>query len=135
MPRNALAVETEVFGRKILLASVHLDHSADSEVRLAQGQKLVAEVQSESAGAYCTILAGDFNDVEDSPVVEYMKSAGFVDAYRACHRDAGNTYPVDDPRVRIDFIFVRGQGTVVSSGVLPDDPGLSDHAGVFAEIR
>ena len=92
-------------------------------------------MQPESEGAYCTILAGDFNDVEGSPVIEYMKSAGYIDAYRACHREEGNTYPVDDPRVRIDFIFVRGQGTVVSSGVRPDDPGLSDHAGVFAEIR
>ncbi len=135
MPRNALAVETEVFGHKIVLASVHLDHNADPEVRLAQGERLVAEVQRGNEDAYCTILAGDFNDTEASPVIGHMRSAGFVDAYRVCHKGGGNTFPAGDPRARIDYIFVRGRGTVVSSGLLPDDPGLSDHAGVFAEIR
>lgn len=135
MPRNALAVETEVFGHKIVLASVHLDHNADPLVRLAQGEKLVTEVQHGNEGAYCTILAGDFNDIESSPVIRYMKSAGFVDAYRVCHKSGGNTFPAGEPRTRIDYIFVRGNGRVISSGLLPGDPALSDHAGVFAEIR
>lgn len=135
MPRNALAVETEVFGHKVVLASVHLDHNADPEVRLAQGEKLVAEIRRGSEDAYCTVLAGDFNDTEDSPVVRYVRSAGFVDAYRACHREGGDTFPAGDPRTRIDYIFVRGRGTVVLSDLLPNDPALSDHAGVFAEIR
>jgi endonuclease/exonuclease/phosphatase family metal-dependent hydrolase len=135
MPRNSLAVETEVFGHKVVLASVHLDHNADPEVRLAQGEKLVAEIRRGNEDAYCTVLAGDFNDTENSPVIRYMRSAGFADAYRACHREGGNTFPADDPRSRIDYVFVRGAGRVVSSGLLPNDPALSDHAGVFAEIR
>jgi endonuclease/exonuclease/phosphatase family metal-dependent hydrolase len=92
-------------------------------------------MQRGNEDAYCTILAGDFNDTEASLVIEYMRSAGFVDAYRACHRGGGNTYPAGNPHARIDYIFVRGRATVVSSGVLQDDPGLSDHLGVFAEIR
>jgi endonuclease/exonuclease/phosphatase family metal-dependent hydrolase len=135
MPRNAYAVETEVFGHRIVLASVHLDHNADPSVRLAQGEKLVAEAQRGNEDVYCTILAGDFNDTEASQVIEYIRSAGFVDAYRACHKVGGNTYPAGDPRARIDYIFVKGRATVVSSGLLLDDPGLSDHLGVFAEIR
>jgi endonuclease/exonuclease/phosphatase family metal-dependent hydrolase len=135
MPRNAITVETEVFGHKVVLASVHLDHNADPRVRLAQGEKLVAEIQRGNEEAYCTVLAGDFNDGENSPVIEYLKAAGFADAYRACHREGGDTYPAGHPNARIDYILVRGRGTIVSSGLLPNDPTLSDHAGVFAEIR
>ncbi|MGD0231930.1 MAG: endonuclease/exonuclease/phosphatase family protein [Syntrophorhabdales bacterium] len=135
LPRNALIAETEIFGRKIILGSVHLDHIADPNVRLAQAQKLVAEVNRDDSGVFCSILAGDFNDAEDSPAIQYMKSAGYVDAYRACHRGAGNTYPAGDAKERIDYIFVRGRATIVSSGLLANDPGLSDHIGIFAEMR
>ncbi len=135
MPRNALALETEIHTRKVLFASVHLDHNADPKVRLAQGEKLAAELHPWEEGAYCSILAGDFNDVESSPVLEYLKSIGYKDTYRVGHKGSGNTYPAGDPRSRIDYILVKGRVTVVSAGLLEDDPTLSDHIGVFAEIR
>jgi len=135
MPRNALALETEIHGRKVVFASVHLDHNADPEVRLAQGEKLAAELRPCEEGAWASVLAGDFNDVESSPVMEYLKSMGYRDAYRARHRDSGNTFPAGDARSRIDYILVKGRVTIVSSGLLADDPSLSDHIGIFAEIR
>ena len=135
MPRNALGAEAEIFGRRILFVSVHLDHSPDPKVRLAQAEKLVREIDGEGADVSCSILAGDFNDTENSPAIDYLRSAGYRDAYRACHRGAGNTYPAGNPQSRIDFIFVRGQAAIVASGLLPNDPELSDHVGVFAEIR
>jgi len=135
MPRNALAAEAEIFGRRILFASVHLDHSADPHVRLAQVEKLVREIDAEGADIPCSILAGDFNDVESSPAIDYLRSAGYRDAYRACHRGAGNTYPAGNAQSRIDYIFVRGRAVVAASGLLANDPELSDHIGVFAEIR
>lgn len=134
LARNALVMETKIFGRKIIFSSVHLDHGADPVVRVAQAQKLVRELEADSTGAYF-ILAGDFNDLEGSPVIRFLRSAGYVDAYRACHKDAGNTYPADDPRIRIDYVFVKGHSAVVSSGLLLNDPELSDHIGIFAEIR
>ncbi len=135
MPRNALALETEVHGRKVVFASVHLDHNANPEVRLAQGEKLAAELRPWEEGAYASVLAGDFNDVESSPVMEYLKSMGYRDAYRARHKEGGNTFPAGDARSRIDYILVKGRVTIVSSGLLADDPSLSDHIGIFAEIR
>ena len=45
LPRNALVAEVEVFGRKVVFVSVHLDHGADSTVRLAQAEKLVRELR------------------------------------------------------------------------------------------
>jgi endonuclease/exonuclease/phosphatase family metal-dependent hydrolase len=135
MPRNALAAEADIFGRRFLFVSVHLDHSADPQVRLAQAQKLVSEIDAEGAGASCSILAGDFNDEENSPAIDYLRSAGYRDAYRACHRGAGTTYPAGNPEARIDYILVRGHAAIVASGLLANDPELSDHVGLFAEIR
>ena len=135
LPRNALVAEAEVYGRKVVFVSVHLDHSADSEVRLAQAEKLVQELTAGAVDVSCSILAGDFNDTEDSPVVRYLSSVGYVDAYRACHKAAGNTYPAGDPATRIDYIFVKGHTAIVSSWLLLNDPDLSDHIGVFAEVR
>ena len=104
-------------------------------MRLAQAEKLIAEIDAEGAWISCSILAGDFNDTEDSPAVNFLKNAGYRDAYRTCHRSAGNTYPAGSPESRIDYIFVRGHVEVVASGLLPNDPELSDHIGLFAEIR
>jgi endonuclease/exonuclease/phosphatase family metal-dependent hydrolase len=134
LARNALAVTTRLFGRKVVFVSVHLDHATDPAVRLAQAEKLVAEVEAHAPAGACLILAGDFNDVEDSPAVRFMLSAGYADAYRALHRDGGNTYPAGASRMRIDYVFVKGHSAVVSSGLLADDPDLSDHIGIFAEI-
>ena len=135
LARNALAVTTEVFGRKVVFVSVHLDHSRDPAVRLAQAEKLVAEVEADAPTGACLILAGDFNDLEDSPAIHSLLSAGYTDTYRALHGDAGNTYPAGGPQMRIDYIFVKGHAGVAASGLLPDDPDLSDHIGVYAEIR
>jgi endonuclease/exonuclease/phosphatase family metal-dependent hydrolase len=135
LPRNALVAEIEVYGRKVVFASVHLDHGADSTVRLAQAEKLVRELTPGAGSGACSILAGDFNDVEESPVVRYLASAGYVDAYRACHKAAGATYPAGDPSARIDYIFVKGHTAIASSGLLANDPELSDHIAIFAEVR
>ncbi len=135
LPRNALVAEVEVYGRKVIFASVHLDHGADSTVRLAQAKKLVQELTLGAQDGACSILAGDFNDVEDSPVVSYLASAGYVDVYRACHKGAGATYPAGDPKARIDYIFVKGHTSIESSELLANDPELSDHIAIFAEVR
>ncbi len=73
LARKALVAEAEVYGRKVVFVSLHLDHSADSQVRLAQAEKLVRELTVGAADAPCSIIAGDFNDTEDSPVVRYLR--------------------------------------------------------------
>jgi endonuclease/exonuclease/phosphatase family metal-dependent hydrolase len=137
LARNALACKMQVFGQTLILASVHLDHASDPVVRSAQVEKLVREIDlyAEKSAAYCSVLAGDFNDVEGSPAIKYLRSAGYQDAFRACHKTAGNTFPSSDPRSRIDYILIKGRATIVSSGLLLKDPELSDHIGVFAEVR
>jgi maltose 6'-phosphate phosphatase len=134
MPRLALVAETEIFGHSIVFVSVHLDHNAHGEVRAAQVEKLLDALDS-GKNAYCTILAGDFNEVEESPAIAYLRSAGYRDAYRECHKKGGSTFSANNPQSRIDYIFVKGNAAIVSSDLLLNDPELSDHIGVFAEIR
>jgi endonuclease/exonuclease/phosphatase family metal-dependent hydrolase len=135
LPRKALVMEADIFGRTAVVVSVHLDHGGAPQVRLAQVEKLVRELEERSANrADYVILAGDFNDADDSPTIRFLLSSGYRDAYRACHKDAGNTYPVGNPTARIDYIFVKGRVEIRSSGLFLNDPALSDHIGVFAEI-
>jgi endonuclease/exonuclease/phosphatase family metal-dependent hydrolase len=137
MERYAAVAETEIYGRRFVFASVHLDHAEDPEIRLAQAMKLLSELASlYREEAYdCLILAGDFNDVDDSPAIEFLKKEGFRDTFRECNSVEGYTYTSSDPHKRIDFIMVRGDVSVQSSRLVPESPELSDHKGVFTLIK
>jgi endonuclease/exonuclease/phosphatase family metal-dependent hydrolase len=102
-----------------------------------------------------SLLMGDFNNGETSPVIRAMvDEAGFVDAFREANPDdlgATARQPIDAPRRlarrRIDYIFVVPgldiRGAVLRSRVVLDTPFRSpdgstlwpsDHYGVLAEL-
>ena len=157
MPRNALALETEIHGRKVVFASVHLDHNADPEVRLAQGEKLAAEMQPWEEGAYASVLAGDFNDVPGSDTIAQFSHAGFIDLHEAFGSGPGYTNDRDDIELnaehashnqRIDYLMMRPAGgrapEVNEVALFADRPHRqsdgtwlwpSDHIGVIATLR
>jgi endonuclease/exonuclease/phosphatase family metal-dependent hydrolase len=155
MARFASACEVEIHGRRVVFASVHLDHDQNPGVRLAQAEKLLDEIDRiygggapidaggrtstnghtpTDAGGRVTILAGDFNDSEDSPVMAYLRERGFKDAYRSLHHGGGATFPVSDPHARIDYIMVRGGVGIRASELVLRDAGFSDHIGLYAVI-
>lgn len=136
MDRYAVAAEVEIYGRRVVFVSIHLDHE-NPKIRLAQAEKLLMELDrlfGERRGD-CYILAGDFNDVEDSPVMAFIKASGYTDAYRSCNRFGGATFEAAAPRMRIDFIMVKGDVSFLYANLVPKDPTLSDHLGVVAEIE
>jgi maltose 6'-phosphate phosphatase len=137
LARNAQVGEIEVHGRRLIAACVHLDHTSNGKVRVAQIEKLLRELHALSTdrSASGIVVAGDFNDSEDSPAIGLLKSAGYKDAYRFCHRAKGNTFPLPNPTERIDYIMVKGDLEILSSGLMLNDPELSDHAGVFVVLR
>ena len=137
MERYSAAAETEIYGRSIVFVSVHLDHAENREVRRAQAEKLLAELERLYMGKkhYCYVLAGDFNDVEDSPVMNFLKKEGYKDAYRQCNAGGGDTFSSSDPHARIDYIMVKGNVHIHSAKLVLGNPGLSDHKGVFAVIE
>lgn len=137
MDRRAQMIETTLFGRKVILVSLHLDHVGAGEVRLAQAEKLLSELDrlTINADCYALILAGDFNDSQDSPALKLLKDAGYKDSYRACHKEGGNTFPVPQPDARIDYILVKGPAEVVSAEVILNNPDFSDHLGVVTVLK
>jgi endonuclease/exonuclease/phosphatase family metal-dependent hydrolase len=85
MARQALVVDAEVNGHQVVMASVHLDHHADEHVRLEQARKLGVQLYQEKEAPYCVVLAGDFNDSEDSPSLKHLRELGYRDAFRVCN--------------------------------------------------
>ncbi len=135
LPRYAAVSEVELNGRRLLFVSVHLDHHKNPMVRKVQVDKLFDGLEGRYHGAYhAVILAGDFNDTEDSLAVRSLRERRFIDTYRTLNDDPGYTFPVKNPSMRIDYILVKGGAKPVSSWRIMGGRGLSDHFGVYAVI-
>lgn len=116
----------------------------------------VGQIVREHRGTGPSLLMGDFNTPETSPVMNaLLDQAGFVDAFRSANpRSPGLTVwqriEAEQPTVfrRVDYIFLLDgrelTAEVRSSRVVLDRPGRlangralwpSDHYGVLAEIE
>lgn len=132
MKRYAAAAEVGIYGRKVIFVSVHLDHHENPQVRLAQVEKLENELdQIWGDSAHYRVLAGDLNDIEDSPAMGFLRARGYQDCYRTCHPQGGNTFPARHPSTRIDYLMVKG-GNVLSAQLVLQNHELSDHLGLVA---
>jgi endonuclease/exonuclease/phosphatase family metal-dependent hydrolase len=125
-------------------------------VRLIQAGELVRWLHSVCGTSQPVVLAGDFNDVPDSPTVATIVGAGFTDLWRAAGRGPGYTNdrgdielesPYGSPNQRIDYLFFRpgaARGFEVADvrqflghPRRTDDGGWlwgSDHVGVIAKL-
>lgn len=122
-PRCVIAacIKIGTTGPEILFAGTHLEHARATQ-RLCQSSKIspaLAVNESEAA-----ILAGDFNDVPDSPVMMVLKRH-WSDA-TADQPDP--TWPSDKPRSKIDYVLFRPTAAwrVVEQQVI-NEPIASDH--------
>ncbi|MCL6622295.1 MAG: endonuclease/exonuclease/phosphatase family protein [Syntrophobacterales bacterium] len=152
-PRGVAAAVLELprLGR-VVAASVHLSPRGPEAGRLAQLTQvlaLLAELAREY-GAALRILAGDLNTAPrpDHPLLQELAARGWVDTFAAARPGApgatfrvpGNPYTRSPgPPVRIDYIFMKGEGVAVEESrvVLDgrDGPCVSDHAGVLTRLR
>jgi endonuclease/exonuclease/phosphatase family metal-dependent hydrolase len=139
---------------------------ADDETRGAEIRTILGELLPHigRSPGIPVVVGGDFNSgshldwtraaaalpnhagrVVGWPVSIAMRSAGFVDTYRAAHPD-----PVDAPGTtwspefteshqdRIDYVYTRGDDwSVIDSAVLSEHPGgwPSDHAAVLTTLE
>jgi endonuclease/exonuclease/phosphatase family metal-dependent hydrolase len=143
-------IKTEI--GDLLVATTHLSwKSKDKFVRIEQVKELIATTKDGNAGI---ILAGDFNDVPESPAIEELKHSGFKDIYEMLHPNKNEhtwdnrnpfiqTHKVKFPDRRVDFLFFDEAllkkrkpkkceivfNRANSEGIYP-----SDHYGVFAEL-
>ena len=125
-PRIAFEAVVKIGSQSLRLVSVHLDHQQDAR-RLKQAETLVKEL---SATKEPLILGGDFNDVPDSPVMKV-----FGEALTPVEKgEAKLTCPAAEPKVEIDYFFLRGLMATSPVMVLPEAVA-SDHRPLVVTVR
>lgn len=137
LTRFALSAEINIDGKKLLFTSLHLDHHKDRILRTSQAEKLLLELGNfyDTEQYICSIITGDFNDLDTSPCIKYFEEQGYKDSYRAVNKKGGNTFYSGKPTVRIDFIMIKGDVDIVKSELILYDSSLSDHVGIATTIN
>ena len=127
---SALAVlELEIrlpSGGRASVVSVHLAGTADE--RLAQADAVTGFFRS---AHHPVVLTGDFNGRPDGPVVSRLRRD-----WRLVEKSGEPaTYPADAPDREIDFVMVRGAGSVgvLEHRVVPE-PMAADHRPLLAVL-
>lgn len=127
-PRSALAVTVELprTGSHLRFVGIHF-YRTDAE-RLAQAESLEEHL---AAREVPTILAGDFNSLPGSEVMEYLGQRWSI----AAKGEDRFTFPSYAPAREIDFVLYR-PATVfeVLRQELLDEPVISDHRPVVVEF-
>jgi len=129
--RRGLAVGTfRIGGTEVTVASTHL--SLDDAERRQQVDLVLAHLRQMGTPV---ILAGDVNETPDDAAWQVLATA-LQDAYPAAPAGNGLTSTAEEPRRRLDAIFVDRALRVESCGV-PAVGGLaeaSDHLPVLATV-
>ena len=165
MSRHAF-LEVRPAGVDLCVFGVHLSavHAAWTERRrMVELRSLMRTLREYDRGFH--VLTGDFNTLAPGELLEIAKlprrlralvwlsggrirwrtiqavlDAGYVDGFRRLYpQDAGLTFPVWDPHVRLDYVFLPG-GTVdrlAACRVVRDPPthAASDHFPIVADIE
>lgn len=128
-PRTALTATVQLpnSGREVLFSGIHFYNT--EEERLAQARTLVELLSAESD---ITILAGDFNSLPGTPVMEFL-----ADQWTVIPKEGGSfTFPAPEPAREIDFILVRPQtGFRVLEHRVLDEEVASDHRPIFLVLE
>lgn len=125
-PRCIVIAHVKLPAGEIVFASTHLDHTGGPDNdRLAQAKEIVAALKDQTLP---TIIAGDFNAKPNSePIAQIM-------AHWTNTTGEEPTCPSDNPKEKIDYIFVNDRLNAVGSQVI-DDPVTSDHRPVRATLE
>lgn len=114
-------------GQNLLFASTHLGLKEPN--RLLQAEKIIEHFGKNDLPM---ILAGDFNAVPESKVIQYF------DQYftRTCKNDCLPTIPVEIPNKTIDFIMFNSKDSFETINMrVIDEKYASDHLPVVARLR
>jgi len=86
---------------------IWLGLSPEERARQLEGAlAFISEKNQEHPGP--ALFGGDFNSRPDSPVYARIVSAGFVDPFVTTGAQPLPTSPAEEPKNRIDFVWVRG---------------------------
>lgn len=144
LPRMAVwaKLRDRASGGRFVAIGTHFDHQG-AQARLESARLLAATARDRSESfALPVVLMGDFNAGEDAPPCAELRSAGFVDAFRALHPDAsqaGTFSAFRDERdgAKIDYVWVSPNWRVLAADIArPRRDGRcpSDHDPVSAAL-
>lgn len=128
--RGLLQSQIQISNKEnILFFSTHLDHRRSDTERLASAKAINQIISLDNKSP--AILAGDFNDVPDSPT---LKELGKV--WLRTNKKILRTIPASKPSRQIDYIFVqpKERWKIIESQILDEDTA-SDHRAIFSIIE
>lgn len=128
--RGLLQSQIQISNKEnVLFFSTHLDHRRSDTERLASAKAINQIISLDNKSP--AILAGDFNDVPDSPT---LKELGKV--WLRTNKKILRTIPASKPSRQIDYIFVqpKERWKIIESQILDEDIA-SDHRAIFSIIE
>jgi endonuclease/exonuclease/phosphatase family metal-dependent hydrolase len=129
--RGYLRVEVSVGGHRVSFVATHLDYQHDDN-RLYETRQLLDALARVNTPL---VVAGDFNE-EPAGESHKLMLTRFADAWAAGRAQAaGLTYPADQPRKRIDYIFHAPTDGTRARRAWVVESQASDHRALVAEIE
>ena len=128
-PRSALTarIRMPASGREVVVAGIHFYRT--EEERMAQARRTAEILEPHTVPV---LLAGDFNSLPGSPVMELLAQGWAVPEKEGPRY----TFPADEPAREIDFILVRPHdGFRVLEYRVLEDPVASDHRPVLMVVE
>lgn len=128
--RGLLQSQIQISNKEnILFFSTHLDHRRSDTERLASAKAINQIISLDNKSP--AILAGDFNDVPDSPTLNELGKV-----WLRTNKKILRTIPASKPSRQIDYIFVqpKERWKIIESQVLDEDIA-SDHRAIFSIIE
>lgn len=146
-PRGLLEVTLDLPDTGMTVYVTHLHAPATESAEELRRQQVDAMLDIVSTGSPNHLILGDFNSVmpaerrpgEVSGALQPILDAGYVDAFDAVGEGERLTFSTDDPRWRIDYIFVApGRADRLIECRRVDSPTVrvaSDHFPVMAALQ
>lgn len=128
--RGLLQSQIQISNKEnVLFFSTHLDHRRSDTERLASAKAINQIIGLDNKSP--AILAGDFNDVPDSPTLNELGKV-----WLRTNKKILRTIPASKPSRQIDYIFVqpKERWKIIESQILDEDIA-SDHRAIFSIIE
>ena len=128
--RGLLRSQIQISNKEnVLFFSTHLDHRRPDTERLASAKAINQIISLDNKSP--AILAGDFNDVPDSPTLNELGKV-----WLRTNKKILRTIPASKPSRQIDYIFVqpKERWKIIESHILDEDIA-SDHRAIFSIIE
>ncbi|MCX6926511.1 MAG: endonuclease/exonuclease/phosphatase family protein [Verrucomicrobia bacterium] len=130
--RGLLQVVLDVHGRELVFMDTHVDYRRDDAERLLNAAEILEAVQPYRGRPI--ILCGDFNDTPDSRTHQKIAQE-FTDLWLEAGTGDGFTIPSEQPRQRIDYIWISKGVAIEALRMWVPKSEASDHLPVMGEFR